>query len=156
MSNSSVDGRHDDDSSVSEFLASLMDYTPTIPDELVEHYVAKSGFQCPDVRLIRLVAVATQKFIAEVASDALQFLTTAATTFSLESLRTAPLLPIPGLQFEAPLQHILVSSKAGGIKICCDGASLGNPMVGGSGAVLKNNACEVVAVVVKNLQHTAA
>ncbi|RZC66126.1 hypothetical protein C5167_009819, partial [Papaver somniferum] len=43
-----------------------------IPDELVEHYVAKSGFQCPDVRLIRLVAVATQKFIAEVATDALQ------------------------------------------------------------------------------------
>ncbi|KAL5979900.1 Transcription initiation factor TFIID subunit 10 [Asimina triloba] len=49
-----------------------MDYTPTIPDELVEYYLGKSGFQCPDVRLIRLVAVATQKFIAEVAGDALQ------------------------------------------------------------------------------------
>uniref|UniRef100_A0A2P2LWG5 Transcription factor n=1 Tax=Rhizophora mucronata TaxID=61149 RepID=A0A2P2LWG5_RHIMU len=36
-----------------------------IPDELVEHYLARSGFQCPDVRLIRLVAVATQKFVAE-------------------------------------------------------------------------------------------
>ncbi|OIT31163.1 PREDICTED: transcription initiation factor TFIID subunit 10-like [Nicotiana attenuata] len=49
-----------------------MDYTPTIPDELVEHYLGKSGFQCRDVRLIRLVAVATQKFIADVATDALQ------------------------------------------------------------------------------------
>ncbi|PSS17598.1 Transcription initiation factor TFIID subunit like [Actinidia chinensis var. chinensis] len=68
----SSEGRHDDDSALSDFLASLMDYTPTIPDELVEHYLAKSGFQCPDVRLIRLVAVATQKFIAEVANDALQ------------------------------------------------------------------------------------
>ncbi|XWS26127.1 hypothetical protein CRYUN_Cryun26dG0004200 [Craigia yunnanensis] len=68
----SSDGKHDDDSALSDFLASLMDYTPTIPDELVEHYLAKSGFQCPDVRLIRLVAVATQKFVAEVASDALQ------------------------------------------------------------------------------------
>ncbi|XP_021903254.1 transcription initiation factor TFIID subunit 10 [Carica papaya] len=68
----SNDGKHDDDAALSEFLASLMDYTPTIPDELVEHYLAKSGFQCPDVRLIRLVAVATQKFVAEVASDALQ------------------------------------------------------------------------------------
>ncbi|KAF5193453.1 Transcription initiation factor tfiid subunit [Thalictrum thalictroides] len=68
----SHEGRQDDDSALSDFLASLMDYTPTIPDELVEHYVAKSGFQCPDVRLIRLVAVATQKFIAEVATDALQ------------------------------------------------------------------------------------
>ncbi|RZC72463.1 hypothetical protein C5167_047944 [Papaver somniferum] len=70
--NQSSEVRHDDDAALSDFLASLMDYTPTIPDELVEHYVAKSGFQCPDVRLIRLVAVATQKFIAEVATDALQ------------------------------------------------------------------------------------
>ncbi|KAK3177681.1 hypothetical protein Dsin_015210 [Dipteronia sinensis] len=68
----SSDGRHDDDTALTEFLASLMDYTPTIPDELVEHYLAKSGFHCPDVRLTRLVAVATQKFVAEVASDALQ------------------------------------------------------------------------------------
>ncbi|XP_042485307.1 transcription initiation factor TFIID subunit 10-like [Macadamia integrifolia] len=68
----SGEGRHEDDSALSDFLASLMDYTPTIPDELVEHYVAKSGFQCPDVRLIRLVAVATQKFVSEVATDALQ------------------------------------------------------------------------------------
>ncbi|KAJ7966324.1 Transcription initiation factor TFIID subunit 10 [Quillaja saponaria] len=67
----SSEGRNDDDAALSEFLASLMDYTPTIPDELVEHYLGKSGFQCPDVRLIRLVAVATQKFVAEVASDAL-------------------------------------------------------------------------------------
>ncbi|XP_022754438.1 transcription initiation factor TFIID subunit 10-like isoform X3 [Durio zibethinus] len=68
----SGDAKNDDDSALSDFLASLMDYTPAIPDELVEHYLAKSGFQCPDVRLIRLVAVATQKFVAEVASDALQ------------------------------------------------------------------------------------
>ncbi|KAH6760751.1 TBP-associated factor II 15 [Perilla frutescens var. hirtella] len=66
------DGRHEDDAALTEFLASLMDYTPTIPDELVEHYLAKSGFQCPDIRLTRLVAVATQKFIADVATDALQ------------------------------------------------------------------------------------
>ncbi|XP_017415925.1 transcription initiation factor TFIID subunit 10 isoform X2 [Vigna angularis] len=68
----SSEGRPDDDTALSDFLASLMDYTPTIPDELVEHYLAKSGFQCPDVRLTRLVAVATQKFVAEVAVDALQ------------------------------------------------------------------------------------
>ncbi|KAF9617524.1 hypothetical protein IFM89_036728 [Coptis chinensis] len=72
--NSSSDaGTGDNDSALSDFLASLMDYTPTIPDELVEHYVAKSGLQCPDARLIRLVAVATQKFIAEITTDALQY-----------------------------------------------------------------------------------
>ncbi|KAL9239801.1 hypothetical protein vseg_014087 [Gypsophila vaccaria] len=55
-----------------ELLSSLMDYSPTVPDELVEHYLAKSGFHSPDLRLIRLVSVATQKFISEVATDALQ------------------------------------------------------------------------------------
>ncbi|PNT64650.1 hypothetical protein BRADI_4g30892v3 [Brachypodium distachyon] len=48
------DGRHDDDAVLTEFLSSLMDCTPTIPDELVEHYLARSGFHCPDLRL-RLV-----------------------------------------------------------------------------------------------------
>ncbi|KAL8110768.1 hypothetical protein AgCh_026494 [Apium graveolens] len=66
------ENRHDDDAALSNFLASLMDYTPTIPDEVAEHYLAKSGFQCPDVRLVRLVAVATQKFVADAATDALQ------------------------------------------------------------------------------------
>ncbi|KAK6772942.1 hypothetical protein RDI58_028180 [Solanum bulbocastanum] len=72
QSQQTSEGRHEDDAVLADFLASLMDYTPTIPDELVEHYLGKSGFQCPDVRLIRLVAVATQKFIADVATDALQ------------------------------------------------------------------------------------
>ncbi|KAF2549992.1 hypothetical protein F2Q68_00037703 [Brassica cretica] len=64
-----------------------------IPDDLVDHYLAKNGFQCPDEglvgislqfyfilfvaymfvywfnRRIRLVAVATQKFVADVASE---------------------------------------------------------------------------------------
>ncbi|WZZ76553.1 hypothetical protein YC2023_087923 [Brassica napus] len=45
-----------------------------IPDDLVDHYLAKNGFQCPDEGLvvavrIRLVAVATQKFVADVASE---------------------------------------------------------------------------------------
>ncbi|XP_066397299.1 transcription initiation factor TFIID subunit 10-like [Miscanthus floridulus] len=45
------DGRHDDKAALTEFLSSLMDYTPTIPDELVEHYLGRSGFHCPDLRL---------------------------------------------------------------------------------------------------------
>ncbi|KAL7596143.1 hypothetical protein Lser_V15G28506 [Lactuca serriola] len=46
----SNEAKHDDETALTDFLASLTDYTPTIPDELVEHYLAKSGFQCPDVR----------------------------------------------------------------------------------------------------------
>ncbi|XP_039795293.1 transcription initiation factor TFIID subunit 10-like isoform X1 [Panicum virgatum] len=66
------DGRHDDEAALTEFLSSLMDYTPTIPDELVEHYLGRSGFHCPDLRLTRLVAVAAQKFLSDIASDSLQ------------------------------------------------------------------------------------
>ncbi|XP_066356134.1 transcription initiation factor TFIID subunit 10-like isoform X1 [Miscanthus floridulus] len=66
------DGRHDDEAALTEFLSTLMDYTPTIPDELVEHYLGRSGFQCPDLRLTRLVAGATQKFLSDIASDSLQ------------------------------------------------------------------------------------
>ncbi|XP_066389672.1 transcription initiation factor TFIID subunit 10-like isoform X2 [Miscanthus floridulus] len=68
------DGRHDDEAALTEFLSTLMDYTPTIPDELVEHYLGRSGFQCPDLRLTRLVAVATQKFLSDIASDSLHLL----------------------------------------------------------------------------------
>lgn len=58
---------------VEEFLASLADYVPTIPDELTGHYLQRSGFQCPDERMTRLVSVAAQKFIGDIVNDALQY-----------------------------------------------------------------------------------
>lgn len=56
-----------------EFLASLEDYTPTIPDELTEDCLARSGFNCPDKRMTRLISLAAQKFIGEIVSDSLQY-----------------------------------------------------------------------------------
>ncbi|XP_024378889.1 transcription initiation factor TFIID subunit 10 isoform X1 [Physcomitrium patens] len=61
------------DAQLVDFLSSLLDYTPTIPDELAEHYLSRSGFQCPDIRVTRLVSIAAQKFVGEIASDALQY-----------------------------------------------------------------------------------
>mmetsp|Transcript_30875 Transcript_30875/g.49951 ORF Transcript_30875/g.49951 Transcript_30875/m.49951 type:complete len:133 (-) Transcript_30875:141-539(-) len=55
------------------FLASLEDFVPTIPDELVTYYLKRTGFDCPDLKVRRLVALAAQKFISEVANDALQY-----------------------------------------------------------------------------------
>ena len=43
-----------------QLLVSLEDYQPTIPDELVTYYLNKTGFNCPDERVKRLVAVAAQ------------------------------------------------------------------------------------------------
>jgi transcription initiation factor TFIID subunit 10 len=87
-----------------QLLSALDDYEPTIPDELVTHYLSRSGFTCPDNRVKRLIgappqtrgrrvpcvpapspvlketilavsllaAVAAQKFISDIATDALQ------------------------------------------------------------------------------------
>ncbi|KAF6148178.1 hypothetical protein GIB67_011953 [Kingdonia uniflora] len=51
---------------------------------------------------------------------------------------------------------VTVPPFPGEIKIACDGSSLGNPGIGGCGAVFRNNACEVLGVLTMNLSHTKA
>lgn len=53
------------------FLNSLSTYTPAIPDSLIRHYLSRAGFKTNDVRVERLVALAAQKFLADVSNDAL-------------------------------------------------------------------------------------
>mmetsp|Transcript_3328 Transcript_3328/g.12048 ORF Transcript_3328/g.12048 Transcript_3328/m.12048 type:complete len:148 (+) Transcript_3328:20-463(+) len=55
-----------------EFLHSLEEYVPTIPDELTNHYLARSGYRCTDVRVTRLISLAAQKFITQVADEAMK------------------------------------------------------------------------------------
>lgn len=44
-----------------------------IPDAVTDYYLSLSGLQTSDVRLKRLLALATQKFIADIAADAYQY-----------------------------------------------------------------------------------
>lgn len=60
------------DKTLSEFLGNMDEYAPIIPDAVTDYYLAKSGFQTNDVRIKRLLALATQKFISDLASDAYQ------------------------------------------------------------------------------------
>jgi len=53
------------------FFKTLDEFTPTLPDSLTSHYLSQAGLQTSDPRIIRLVSLAAQKFLTEVASDAL-------------------------------------------------------------------------------------
>jgi transcription initiation factor TFIID subunit 10 len=57
---------------LSNFLLQLEDYSPTIPDAITAHFLRTSGCDAKDPRLIRLISIAAQKFISDIANDALQ------------------------------------------------------------------------------------
>ncbi|KZF19484.1 transcription initiation factor IID, TAF10 subunit [Xylona heveae TC161] len=64
------------DATLREFLGKMDDYAPIIPDAVTNYYLTKAGLPPPpetSPQLARLLALATQKFIADIAADAYQY-----------------------------------------------------------------------------------
>ncbi|KAK7536276.1 transcription initiation factor TFIID 23-30kDa subunit-domain-containing protein [Phyllosticta citribraziliensis] len=64
------------DASLREFLGKMDDYAPIIPDAVTNYYLTLAGLPPPPEtppQLARLLALATQKFIADIAADSYQY-----------------------------------------------------------------------------------
>ncbi|KAK0752555.1 transcription initiation factor TFIID 23-30kDa subunit-domain-containing protein [Schizothecium vesticola] len=91
------------DASLKDFLNKMDDYAPIIPDAVTNYYMTRAGLPPPpqtDQRLARLLALATQKFVADIAADAYQYSRIRASNTSannpMGSLGAAAGFPIPG------------------------------------------------------------
>ncbi|GFU90944.1 transcription initiation factor TFIID subunit 10 [Trichonephila clavipes] len=58
--------------SLSEFVSQLDNYTSTIPDPVAAHYMRSAGFSSNDPKIIKLISIAAQKFLSDIASDSLE------------------------------------------------------------------------------------
>ncbi|KAL6706739.1 hypothetical protein ACN47E_005075 [Coniothyrium glycines] len=64
------------DATLREFLSKMDEYAPIIPDAVTNYYLTRAGLPPPphtSPHLARLLALATQKFIGDIAADAYQF-----------------------------------------------------------------------------------
>lgn len=55
-----------------EFIDNLKNCQPVIPDPVAIHIMRKNGLNSDDPRIVRLISLATQKFISDITLDAIQ------------------------------------------------------------------------------------
>ncbi|EMR65336.1 putative transcription initiation factor tfiid subunit 10 protein [Eutypa lata UCREL1] len=91
------------DTSLKEFLGKMDDYAPIIPDAVINYYMTKAGLPPPpytDPRLAHLIALAVQKFVADIAADSYQYSRIRASNTNannpMGNLGAAAGIPIPG------------------------------------------------------------
>lgn len=117
------------DVTLREFLSKMDDYAPIIPDAVTAHYLTLAGLPPPSAAdpsgastgttplpLARLLALATQKFVADIAADAYQYSRIRANNTSAASnaLGGAGLPLVPGGAGASAGPGVGVGGPAGG------------------------------------------
>ena len=55
-----------------EFCCELDTISTTLPDSVINHYKRKSGFIVNDPKLVKIISIASQKFVSEIVNDVMQ------------------------------------------------------------------------------------
>jgi hypothetical protein len=55
-----------------EFCMKLDDVNTTMPDQVINHYMKKAGFIVNDPKLVKIISIASQKFVSEIVNDVMQ------------------------------------------------------------------------------------
>ncbi|KAG3146434.1 hypothetical protein PI124_g20638 [Phytophthora idaei] len=107
------------------FLAAMTQYSPTIPDELVEFYLQQSGFATNDVRVTRMISLAAHKLLLDVTHDAMQYqrirsqATSSTTTgAALAAVQTPDGASPTGNRAVLTMEDLAASLKEYGVNIC--------------------------------------
>lgn len=77
------------------------EFAPIIPDAVTDYYLAKNGFETSDVKIKRLLALATQKFISDIAQDAYEYsrIRSASAVYNSSNPQVRAKLLLQGQQF---------------------------------------------------------
>ncbi|CAH0484877.1 unnamed protein product [Peronospora farinosa] len=107
------------------FLAVMTQYSPTVPDELVEFYLQQTGFATNDVRITRLISLVAHKFLLDVTHDAMQYqrIRSQATSSTTTGTLLTAVQPSDGISPNASravltMEDLAASLKEYGVNIC--------------------------------------
>ena len=63
----------EEDKAFIDLLQELESFEPIIPDQLTDYFMTKAGLDCSDVKSKRLISLIAQKYVTDIAQDAVQY-----------------------------------------------------------------------------------
>ncbi|KAK1349745.1 subunit 10 of transcription initiation factor IID [Hamiltosporidium tvaerminnensis] len=62
-----------DDESFNKFKENLEEFTPLIPDVVIDHFLERSGIEHCDENVRKMISLMTQKFITDISTSSFQY-----------------------------------------------------------------------------------